>query len=291
MDSSDITLLRALTTHGSITRASASLFMSQPTLSKKLARLERQLEARLFHRSPTGLVPTPVTDYILRSAEPIEVQLKRIERHVSQLVQLDTGEVRLGVGPIIEQLLLPDVLTGFVNATGAGTKLLTVTDHADTLLAKLRNAELDLIAGPFRVRDHEDLLGERLLHDELVTVARARHPLFAKGGKRKAHEFPLAAPLPQGALQDEEREGRARKLIASDNYSLLTKLTLASDCVLRGPRSLFREQLRSGALREVGSRKVIWQSAVLMRPESAEIPLVKLLLKLLLDGRERYEQP
>ena len=287
LDTSDITLIRTVATLGSITRASEALFMSQPTLSKKLARLESRLNARLFHRSPTGLIPTEVADFIVGSAPPIEAQLKRIERHVEQLTQLETGEVRLGVGPIVEQVLLPDVLTRFVEATG-NVQLSVLTDHADTLLAQLRAAELDVIAGPVRAGDSPDLTGFPLIRDALVTVARAGHPLFEAGTSLGVDDFPLAAPLPQGALGDSAARAGAAKQIISDNYPLLKRLTLASDCVTRGPWSLFREELESGALREVKSRKVVWQSACLVRPESAETPLVKRLVELLVDGSRHY---
>ena len=104
MDTTDIHLVRTVSAVGSITRAAQALHMSQPTLSRKLARLESRLNAQLFHRSPTGLVPTAIAEYVIRTAQPIESQLRRIERHVEQLTQLDAGTVRLGVGPIIEEI-------------------------------------------------------------------------------------------------------------------------------------------------------------------------------------------
>lgn len=287
MDTADIALIRAITDQGSITRAAEALHQSQPTVSRKLARLEAQLKTALFHRSPTGLIPTAITRYVLDAAAPLETELKKIERHVEQMTQLETGEVRLGVGPIIEQVLLPEVLGRFVDETG-DVRISTVTDHADTLLAGLADGSLDLVAGPFRVEDHPHLVGHPLIRDSLVTVARTGHPLFAETGAQP-RDYPLAAPLPQGSLSAGDQQVPANQRIASDNYPLLVRVALSSDCICRGPRPVFERELHSGELREVTTRRAtIWQSACLLRPESAQAPLVRLLVRLLVEGSKQY---
>jgi LysR family transcriptional regulator, regulator of abg operon len=289
MDTTDITLVRTISEQGSLTRAAELLHMSQPTLSKKLARLETQLNAKLFSRSATGVVATEVAHYIIASSQPIQAQLKRIERHVEQLTQHESGEVRLGVGPIIEQVLLPEVLARFVAATGE-VQLSIITEHADTLLAGLYDADLDVIAGPFSAADHADLVGFPLIQDDLVTVARAAHPIFAAGQSTDMASFPFASPAPQGTVSGGRgRRAPTGKQIASENYPLLKNLTLNSDSICRGPWYVFRDELESGALREIKARRPVrWQSACLVRPESIETPLVKLLVNLLVDGSRNY---
>ena len=77
--------------------------------------------------------------------------------------------------------------------------------------------------------------------------------------------------------------------IAIDNYPLLIRVALASDCICRGPRPLFQEELATGALQEVPTRRAaIWESACLTRPESTETPLVRLLVRLLVEGSKQY---
>jgi len=288
MDTADIALIRTLAEEGSLTRAAEVLHQSQPTLSRKLARLESRLKTSLFHRSPTGLVPTDVSHYIIEAAEPLDTALRKIERHVEQLTQLETGDVSLGVGPIIEQVLLPEVLGRFVLETGK-VRINTVTDHADTLIELLRSGRLDVIAGPFRASDYPDLVGYPLISDSMVTVARSGHPLFDPGDERQPQDFPLAAPLPQGSLSSGDAQVPENQRIASDNYPLLIRVALSGDCICRGPAPLFRDELSSGKLREVRTRRsVTWESAGLIRPESTEAPLVKLLVRLLVEGSRQY---
>ncbi len=287
MDTADITLIRTITEQGSLTQAAEQLHVSQPTLSKKLARIEMQLKTKLFYRSPTGVVATEIAQYIVESAEPIQAQIKRIERHVEQLTQHESGGVRLGVGPIIEQVLMPDVLAKFVAATG-NVQLSIITDRADTLLRRLSDADLDVIAGPFSATDHATLMGFPLIQDELVTVARAAHPIFTARQPPDIDTFPFASPEPQGTVSSGiTRQGR--KLIASENFPMLKNLTLQSDCICLGPWYVFCDEIKSGALREVTTQHPItWESACLVRPESIETPLVKLLVNLLVDVSKTY---
>ena len=118
MDIRDIELIEAVHRTGSLSKACGELSISQPTLSKRLARLERTLGAELFFRYSTGLVATPVADYVLAQSHQARSQLRDIKRHVELMTSLDSGELRLGVGPIVEQLILPQVLSRFLETTG-----------------------------------------------------------------------------------------------------------------------------------------------------------------------------
>ncbi len=123
----------------------------------------------------------------------------RIERHVEQMSELATGEIRLGVGPIIEQVLLPELLLRFVELTG-NVRFSIFTDHAEKLLARLHSADLDIIAGPFRAAEHPDLAGFPLIEDSFTTVARAGHPIFSDKNEAEIKSFAIASPVPEGAV-------------------------------------------------------------------------------------------
>ena len=82
MDIRDIELIEAVHRTGSLSKACGELSISQPTLSKRLARLERPLGTELFCRYSTGLVATPVADYVLAQSHQGRSQLRDIKRHV-----------------------------------------------------------------------------------------------------------------------------------------------------------------------------------------------------------------
>ncbi len=64
VDISDFNMVEAICSTGSLTKAAEALFVSQPTLSKRLARLEDELGAKLFHRAPSGLRPTSIANFL-----------------------------------------------------------------------------------------------------------------------------------------------------------------------------------------------------------------------------------
>lgn len=296
MDIADVRLIQALIDGGSLSEASIRLNQSQPTLSRKLARLEDRLGTRLFHRSPRGLVATDIARYITVRAGPLEDRLRQIERQVDLVIRLETGSLRLGVGPIIEQLLLPDVISGFIETTGA-TALSVVTDNDKTLLDQFEAAALDLVVGPFRPDDwpEGDVQARPMIRDDIVAVARAGHPIFANAPIDGAllADFPWAAPKMQGsARQIAGGPPLQRPKIVCDNYGLLKRLTLRHDLLCMAPRSVFRQELTRGRMREVPvDLQITWESALLIRTETLLAPLASHLVSLFEAASEAVTAP
>ncbi|MEM7218553.1 MAG: LysR family transcriptional regulator [Pseudomonadota bacterium] len=303
LDIGDFRLLTAICEQGSITRAAEALFVSQPTLSKRLARLESQLDARLFHRSQAGLQATPLTRYLVDSAAPIHDRLGSIQRQVERIVACDAGEVHVGVGPIIEQVLLPDVLRVWTRRTGA-VHTSIVTASSEVLLDGLHAGRFDVIAGPFGVDDAaqaSQLHGEsrldlegissfELIREQTINVARAEHPIFAAAAS-DLFDYAYAAPPVQGSMAPAADPRGQRRGLSTDNYALLKPLLLDSDYICGGPRAVFRAELASGVLREIkDSPSMAWRSACLVRTEALATPLVSLFVDVISECRDRYLQ-
>ena len=178
MDIRDVELIRAIHEEGSISQASERLNLSQPTLSKKLARLEQVLGMVLFQRHAKGLTATATAQYIITKSNSLRLQIAEIERHVELMNQLDAGQLRLGVGPIIEQVMLPQVLQAFTESTG-GVQLSIVTEDEDVLLSMFAASELDVIVGPFAGIEQlsDQILAIPMIEDQIIPVVRAGHPL------------------------------------------------------------------------------------------------------------------
>ncbi len=285
MDIRDLELIRAIHDTGSLSRASVDLHMSQPTLSKKLARLEQQLGTTLFHRYPKGLVATDVARYVMEKARPLRAQIGEIERHVELMTQLEQGRINLGVGPIIEQVLLPKILEQFIASTG-NVELSIVTEDDETLLSMFDAAELDIIVGPFQIDmlDTDYLVAIPMISDSIIAVARASHPLFAESSIEldALIQYSWAAPKPQGSTRMEiDHPIFNRMKLQSDNYDVLKKITLTSDLICAGPKAVFAEEIAAGQLREISAPlNVSWESALLIKPETYETPLARHLVSL-----------
>ena len=291
VDISDINIVETICSTGSLTKAAEALFVSQPTLSKRLARLEDELGAKLFHRAPSGLSPTSIANYLVDSASPVKARVASIERQVERILAHDQGEVRIGVGPIIEQVLLPDVLIQMTKRTG-NVRCSVLTERASVLMEQLKVGTLDVIAGPFGASDssleEEGITSIDLIQERTVNVARADHPIFVTRNPNFL-EYAYAAPPLQGTIASPVPRGLERRRLSSDNYTLLKKVVLETDYICGGPREIFRAELESGALRIIpNTPSVEWRSACLFQTEALETPLVKLFVEVLLECRDRY---
>lgn len=285
MDISDIELIRTLIRLGSLSEASKQLHQSQPTLSRRLFRLEDSLKAQLFHRSARGLKPTAIATYIEASAEPIDRKLREIRRHVELATNLETGNVSIGVGPINEQILIPEVLTRFVRATG-DIKISVVTEDDKTLLSMFDNSELDVIIGPF----HSDpwkakgIVTKPLIGEPIIAVARYDHPIFRYDiiDQEILQAYPWAIPKTEGSIKRPDEDLiRPLAKVSADNYDLLRRITIRLDTLCAGPRAIFKHDIEQKTLREVDADLgIYWQSSLFVRPETLATPLVAHLVSL-----------
>jgi DNA-binding transcriptional LysR family regulator len=283
LDVRDIELIRTVAESGTLSHASTALNVSQPTLSKRLARLEQVLGTTLFYRYARGLAPTDVARYILEKAAPLRAQISELERHVELMTQLERGQLRLGVGPIVEQILLPEVLEQFMEKTGQ-VRLSIITEDEDTLLSMLNASELDIIAGPFpsEKQDEGSLFSIPLISDQLIAVTRPDHPLSRSNpvSLDDLLEYSWVAPKPQGILQEIQGHPILQRMkIVSENYGILKTLTIRTDAVCAGPRAVFRDELKADKLVELEAELgLVWGSTLLTKHETYATPLARELV-------------
>ncbi|MDP5220156.1 LysR family transcriptional regulator [Ruegeria sp. 2205SS24-7] len=83
---------------GNIISAAAALNVAQPTLSKAIQQLERQLAVTLFQRSPTGVVLTQKGEQLLRHTRLVLAQVSDAVEESEALRSGTAGRVRIGAG-------------------------------------------------------------------------------------------------------------------------------------------------------------------------------------------------
>jgi DNA-binding transcriptional LysR family regulator len=105
--------LLALAEHGQVTDAAAALKMSQPTLSRLLARAESELGTRLFERDAGGVQPNPNGEVVLAAARDIVGRYDRLRGDLAELLDPETGTVRLAFLDSMATSLVPRILHDF----------------------------------------------------------------------------------------------------------------------------------------------------------------------------------
>lgn len=169
----DLAVLLAASEHRSLNRAARALRIGQSTASRRLARLEAELGARLFDRTPDGLRPTALAGELLPHARLIEGHMADITRLAEGREAAPEGRVRLAVPDGFGTAWLVPRLPAFF-ARWPDVQLDLSMDHA---VADLVRREADLALRFVRPRA-PDLVFQRVGH--LAMGAYARPELAAR---------------------------------------------------------------------------------------------------------------
>jgi DNA-binding transcriptional LysR family regulator len=127
-----------------------------------------------------------------------------------------------------------------------------------------------------------------MVSDELVAMARLEHPIFQKKSitKRELTRYPWVSPKVQGTVK-QERDLFFEKslLIESDNYALQKRIVLETDSICVGPRTVFKDEIKSKQMKEIPfSLNAPWVSSLLVRQEALLSPLVANVVSMFVDA-------
>src|SRR5262249_56472907 len=111
MDLRQISYFVALFEEGSVTRAAQRVHVVQPALSMQIAKLERELEQRLFERRPKVMEPTAAGRTLYRLVQPILRDLAHARTQMKELSKTVSRRVGMGMPSSLATSLGPVGLT------------------------------------------------------------------------------------------------------------------------------------------------------------------------------------
>jgi len=167
-------------------RAAEACFVSQPTLSVAIKKLEEELDVKLFERGANEVSVTPLGDEIVRQAQSVIEQAASIKEIAKRGKDPVSGPLRLGIIYTIGPYLLPDLVKQAIDRVPQ-MPLVLQENFTVKLLEMLRTGELDaaIMAEPFP----DTGLAVAPLYDEPFMVAVPKtHPL-AKRKRISAEEL------------------------------------------------------------------------------------------------------
>lgn len=283
MDISDLHILEVIGQRGSLSEAALGLSMSQPTLSRRIDRLESRLGYSVLIRGSAGAQLTAAGQFLVSQGASLQRQMLGLERQAASLAEDTQNHLALGVGPLIEQLLFPKILHDFIDAQKRcrmSLKQMTTLD----MVSAVEDGSLDLAFGPFdQSQVPEGLVREPLVSAPIVMAARADHPLTHHEGDLSLLdivEFPrIGPPLPDYiARQLPDSVAYPAGSIECENYRICKSQVACSDYLTGGPEVLFREEVRQGVLVVLPvSYELTWHSYVLRRPGQLSLSAQQLL--------------
>ena len=153
----------AVAEHKNFTKAAQKVFVTQPTLSMQIQKLEEELDITIFDRTKKPIQLTEVGQKIVQQARNIVNESDRIKDIVDQQKGFIGGIFRLGVIPTIMPTLLPMFIGNFMKKFPK-VKLKIEELHTEAILEKLKEGHLDaaIAATPLQI----DGIKENVLYYE-----------------------------------------------------------------------------------------------------------------------------
>jgi DNA-binding transcriptional LysR family regulator len=175
----DLRYFVAVAAHRNFTRAAEELFVSQPTLSKQIAALERALNTPLFHREPSGVRLTAAGQALLPYARQM-VALAAEAASAVNAAAASVGELTIGFWLSPGHGLLTEALADFSKTHPATQVALRRADWSEASAGvESGRAELALLWVPEGHTAHR-LKQTLLAREDMLLAMPATHPLAAR---------------------------------------------------------------------------------------------------------------
>ena len=239
----------AVVEHGGVRQAGRAINISGSAISRSLKMLEKYYGVELLTRDKQRMEPTAFGLRLAQDGRDLIAGFDAVEENLKQVATLESGRLRVGIGPSISEILMP-VIGARVVAQYPRVELEIFPDHASTTLKKLLTHELDVGVGhdrPFLL--HGGLDVTRLYDETVGWWVRKGHPLTHRRKVCVADlaSFPVVSQfLPERfearlhdlAVQARNESGgmHVTRALQCTDYHVLTSVALESDAILFCPR-------------------------------------------------------
>jgi len=177
MDLRQLEYFRRVAQRRNISLAAAELNITQPSLTKSIKLLEKELGVRLFDRLARGVELTDYGHAFLRHAEAIRVQIGDASSEIAALRSGNHGTVSVGAGPAWLRRHLPLAVAETVSRHPR-VRIRVGGGFDEELFRALRRGDYDFVVAELpQAEDRRGLEVRPLAADDLGVCCRAGHPL------------------------------------------------------------------------------------------------------------------
>ena len=156
----------------SFTKAAQNLYISQPSLSARIKKIEEIIGEPLFDRSTTPLQLTEVGKVYIEAAEEITQIEQRVENYINDLAGLKTGNLAVGASTLFAAYVVPSLITQF-NQKFPDVHIQLIEGNTAELEEMLGSNALDFVIDNY----HYDsiLYNKELYCEETILLAVPKH--------------------------------------------------------------------------------------------------------------------
>lgn len=153
-------------------------FVTQPTLSMQIQKLEEELGVKIFDRSKQPVVPTEAGVEIIEQARKILAEKNVIQEIVQNKKGILTGELRIGIIPTLAPYLLPLFVQNFARKY-PHVKLIVQEMLTEYVISRLREGRIDvgIVVTPLQEKGIKEHV---LFYEELLAYVAKKNVAYKK---------------------------------------------------------------------------------------------------------------
>lgn len=176
MELKELEYIVAVAEEGSVSKAAEKLYLAQSSLSQFLSRYEKDLGAKIFVRTSSGMRATAAGEDFVQQAKEILLQYNRMKSALKESQGGHRGHIEFGISTFRGATLIPHILNRFQREY-PNVELIIHEHDSVVLQRKITAGELDvamvaLRAGQKRPQDIP------VMQDEVYLVANRNHPIM-----------------------------------------------------------------------------------------------------------------
>jgi len=256
----DLRIVRTLAAHRNFARAAEDLGMSQPALSRALARLEESIGVTLFERSRTAVTPTPYADIVLDRCDALIAGFEDIAQAVETRRKAGIEGFRVSVGPFAAEAIGLAAFAAHAARRRRPTGKLVVRDWRSCLEDVLERRSDLALTDTRSAGEYEGLETAHLGGGPVRFFCHHRHPLATANsvGWAELMRSPWALTLMQGRWLDllpddlgaagrvDGETGDFVPAICVDSFSAMTAAVRNGRAISAAPPGFIRDALERG---------------------------------------------
>ncbi|MBT2759061.1 LysR family transcriptional regulator [Mesobacillus foraminis] len=171
MDERDWLILKVLYEKNNITKSAEILYMSQPSLTKRIQQIEKEFNLTIVSRGTRGVQFTPQGEYLAKCADEMLERHQRIKETVRNMDQEVSGTLRIAVSNFITRHKLPQLLKLFREQfPKVSYKVTTGWSREVFQLAYNRDVQIGIVRGDYQWPE-----SRQLLFEENICVVSTEH--------------------------------------------------------------------------------------------------------------------
>jgi LysR family transcriptional regulator, hydrogen peroxide-inducible genes activator len=168
----------ALDSYRHFVLASEKCFVTQPTLSMQIQKLEEELGVKIFDRTKQPVIPTEIGTSIIAQARIVLRDAGVIRQVIAEQKDIMTGEIRIGIIPTIAPYLLPPLFKN-IREKYPQVKLVAREIITEEIVLELKNNRLDcgIVVTPLK---DSSIKEDILFYEELFVYVSKTNALYDK---------------------------------------------------------------------------------------------------------------